>query len=331
MDQDRLVLIVAGARHVVDLGPPDKAVKRIEGAELNADGTLAVFNGPSQLEYSGDSSGAWVVRTDHPEQLFSLPTHCTWAGTAPDGRQVMTIFNGRLSFWEETPAADGHLAFKPTGRILAQAGMKSAVCSTGGSCLATRSADGEVIVWDTHTWLPIQRFESDPERYMGAENDCAPALSHDGRRLAAPYEKAFVVWDVATGKRLGDPIACGAPITKLAFAGSSSAQVEATVSADWSPERRTQRRTLTWDYADVTESRDGKGVKELGELAEMVAAGDWVAKAPELTAKAKDCPRIIAALLQHFATQARTLQNGESQAGETPRSAQQQPPTPAAP
>jgi WD40 repeat protein len=301
--EDRLILVRAGVRQAVELGDAESSAKRIDRAELTADGTRAIFNGPKQQEFDYDSSGAWVFRTDHPEHLFALPTHCSWAGFSPD-RQVLTIFNGRLVFWEETPATDGRLAFKPSGRVLAQAGMEAAVFAAGGTRLATRSSDGDVIVWDTGSWAPIQRFAREPEWNLGKEQASAMALSHDGRRLAAAYKTAFVLWDVSSGKRLADPIACGAEIVELAFVGSGSTQVEATVSADAFNERRTQRRTLTWDYADVTDTRDGKGLTELGDLTRTVAAGDWVAKAPELVAK-KDCPKIIAALLEHFAAQAR--------------------------
>ena len=304
-EEDRLILVRAGVRQAVELGDPESSAKRIDRAELTADGTRAIFNGPKELESDYDTSGAWVFPTDHPEHLVPLPTHCSWAGFSPD-RQVLTIFNGRLVFWEETPATDGRLAFKPSGRVLAQADMAAALFSGGGQRLATRSSKGDVIVWDTGGWAPIQRFAREPEWNLGDEQASAMALSHDGRRLAAAYKTAFVLWDVASGKQLADPIACGAEIVELAFVGSGSTQVEATVSADPLFERRTQRRTLTWDYADVTDTGDGKGVAELGDLARAVAAGDWVAKAPELVAK-KDCPKVIAALLEHFAVQARAL------------------------
>ena len=304
-EQDRLILVRAGVRQAVELGDAENSPKRIDRAELTTDGTRAIFNGPKQQEFSGDSSGAWVFRTDQPEHLVALPTHCSWAGFSPN-RQVLTIFNGRLVFWEETPATDGRLAFKPSGRVLAQADMAAAVFSGDGKRLATRSSKGDVIVWDTGSWIPVQRFAREPEWTLGDEQASAMALSHDGRRLAAAYKTGFVLWDVASGKQLADPIACGAQIVELAFVGSGSAQLDATVSADPFGERRTQRRTLTWDYADVTETSNGNGVAELGELATAVAAGDWVAKAPELVAK-KDCPKIIAALLEHFAAQARAI------------------------
>ena len=304
--EDRLTLVRAGVRHPVDPGPPETAAKRIERAELSGDGTRAIFNGSTEPELSGDASGAWVFSTDHPQHVFALPTHCTWAGFTPDGKQVLTIFNSRMVFWKETPAEEGRLAFNVSGQVLAQADMVTATFSAGGARLATRSAKGEIIVWDTSSWAQVQRLEKEPEWAVGDQQDGTLALSADGRRLVAAYKTAFVVWDADSGKRLTDPIACGAEIVELAFVGSGAAQVDATVSADPLVERRTQRRTLTWDYTDVIDTANGKGVRELGDLARTVAAGDWVARAPELVAK-DDCPKVIAALLEHFAMQARAL------------------------
>lgn len=307
--EDRLILIRAGARETVELGDAESSAKRIDRAELAPDGTRAIFNGPKELEADYDSSGAWVFRTDHPEDLFVLPTHCSWAGFSPD-RQVLTIFNGRLVFWEETYATDGRLALKPSGRVLAQAGMEAAVIAAGGTRLATRSLEGDLIVWDTSSWEPVQRFAREPEWNMEDEQTSAMALSPDGRRLAAAYKTIFVIWDVASGKRLADPIACGAQIVEIAFVGTGSSQVEATISDD-RLFGRTKRRTLTWDYVDVTETRDAKGVKELAKLTDAVAAGNWVAKAPELVPN-KDCPKIIVDLLEHFVAQARVLRERDA-------------------
>lgn len=301
--KQQLFVMRAGKPIEINLGSPPVA-RSISNAALTADGKRAVFSGEAEIESPEDVSGAWVFSTDHPDQLSNSLSHCSWAGFTPDGRYVLTVHNGQLVFWEESPPGPGgRVSFKPTGQVLPQSGMKSAVLAEGGSHLATWSSTGEVIVWDTAKWAPVHRFTSDPLWNTGDWSNCAPALSRDGRRLATAYDRAFVIWDITSGKRLSDPIYCPARLERLAFVGPGSAQIEATLSTD---DERSQMSTLTWGYADVTDALDEKGVKELGDLARAVAAGDWVAKAPELVAQ-KDCPRVVAALLEHFAVQARAL------------------------
>ena len=117
---------------------------------------------------------------------------------------------------------------------LFQAGMTGAVVAEHGSRLATRSSTGDVIVWDGTEGKPLHLLKGDPlwnDADLNAEMNgidlirldeqgrlahglglCKPALSAEGRRLATAYGRAFVLWDVDSGKPLSDPIYCAGEI-----------------------------------------------------------------------------------------------------------------------
>jgi WD40 repeat protein len=311
--KQKLIVTRAGKSIEVNLGSPPVA-KRISNGALTADGKRAVFSGEAEIEHPEDVSGAWVFSTDHPEKLSSSLSHCSWAGFTPDGRYVLTVHNGQLVFWEEGPTGpDGGARFKRTGQVLPQPGMKSVVLADGGSHLATWSGAGEVIVWDTVKWAPVHRFTSDPLWNTGDWSNCEPALSRDGRRLATAYDRAFVIWDVTSGKRLSDPIYCPARLERLAFVGPGSARIEATVSTD---DERSQMSPLTWDYADVSDVLDEKAIGHLRQLAAWVAGGDWASRVPEFAPQTVGDPKVVKALFAHFASQSRVERSSAQKAAD---------------
>jgi len=127
---------------------------------------------------------------------------------------------------------------------------------------------------------------------------CKPALSAEGRRLATAYGRAFVLWDVDSGKPLSDPIYCAGEILYLEFAASDPTKVQATLQ---------DGSTVSWDYAGLGGALAQTDATALRQLAIAVADDKWVDEAPGLAAHARPSSPAVTKLLEHFASQARAL------------------------
>jgi hypothetical protein len=123
-------------------------------------------------------------------------------------------------------------------------------------------------------------------------------LSGDGQRLAAAYGRAFVIWDVESGKPLSDPIYCASEIRALYFSSDDSTKVEVTLQ---------DGNKISWDYAGLDAPLSKPDAAALQKLALAVAKDSWVDDAPKLAADAHPSSPIVAKLLEHFASQARAL------------------------
>jgi WD40 repeat protein len=278
----------------------------ISSVELAPDGERGIFSAYFGGFAGGSTSGAWVFSAKDGTLLSDRLPRCAWAGFSPDAKQVLTVTTeGRVTIWNLQPDEKGRISCKSTGRVLPQGRMETAVLAENGGRLATRSKDGEVIVWDgngkplhslnrNRLWdlaLPIERQDMIPL-------PCKPALSADGRRLATPYEQSFVIWDVESGKPLSDPIFCWGEIQSLAFAERASSKLKVTLhngSEFW------------WDYAGLDSPLAKADVTILRDLAVAVAEDKWVTEAPKLAASNKATSPALAKLLEHFASQARAL------------------------
>jgi len=206
---------------------------------------------------------------------------------------------------------------------LFQAGMNGAVVAEHGSRLATRSTTGDVLAWDGTEGKPPHLLKGDPlwndaDAKMPEEGSidwmrldeqgqrlvdgglglCKPALSADGRRLAAAYGRTFVLWDVDSAKPLSDPIYCAVEIQYLHFPASDPTKIEATLR---------DGSKVSWDYADLGGALTQADATALRQLAMAVADDKWVDEAPRLAADARPSSPAVTKLLEHFASQARAL------------------------
>jgi WD40 repeat protein/energy-coupling factor transporter ATP-binding protein EcfA2 len=293
--------------------PPGKKVPvrmpreslEISSVELAPDGERGIFSAHGEGEAGGATSGAWIFSAKDGTLLSDSVAQCAWAGFSSDGKKVLTIKDGRVTIWNLRLDEKGSIKFEGSGRVLPQGRMETAALAENGGPLATRSKDGEVIVWDANGkplhWLNRNRLWDlalPSERQDLIPLPCKPALSADGRRLATPYEQSFVIWDVESGKPLSDPIFCSGEIQSLAFPERASSKLKVTLhngSEFW------------WDYAGLDNPLAKADVTILRDLAVAVAEDKWVTEAPKLAASNKAASPALAKLLEHFASQARAL------------------------
>ncbi len=207
---------------------------------------------------------------------------------------------------------------------LFQAGMTGAVVAEHSSRLATRSGTDDVIVWDGTEARPLHLLRRDPlwndedlnanmpeegsgidwmrldeqGRLVHGLGLCKPALSAKGRRLATAYGRAFVLWDVDSGKPLSDPIYCAAEIQSLDFPASDPTKVQATLR---------DGSMVSWDYTDLGGALAQADATALRHLALAIADDKWVDEAPRVAAGARPSSPAVTKLLEHFASQARAL------------------------
>jgi WD40 repeat protein len=282
----------------------------ISSVELSQDNERGIFTAHGEGGAGGSASGAWIFSAKDGTISSASIAQCAWAGFSPDGKRVLSVNDGRVTIWNLQPEKNGRISCKGTGRVLPQGRMESAILAENGDRLATRSKDGEVIVWDANGkplhWLNRNRLwdlDLPSERQDMFPFPCKPALAADGRRLATPYEKSFVIWDVESGKPLSDPIFCSGEIQSLAFSDRASSKLKVTLQ---------DGSEFWWDYAGLDNPLAIADVTILRDLAVAVAEDKWVTEAPKLAANNKAASPALAKLLKHFASQARRLQSNTS-------------------
>jgi WD40 repeat protein len=311
-----------------------RVLKGIGNVELSADGKRGIFTGYGLRRPGSEGSGAWIFSTEDGRLLSDSVGIWEWAGFTPDAKQVLTINHGSLHFGNLRQDEKGRTTFEATNRVLSQAdptdavvadhpvsgagqfvtlfqaGMTGAVVAEQSSRLATRSGTDDVIVWDGTEGKPLHLLRRDP---LWNDEDlhtkmpvpgsglglCKPALSAEGRRLATAYGRAFVLWDVDTGKPLSDPIYCASEIQSLDFPASDPTKVQATLR---------DGGTVSWDYADLGGALTQADATTLRQLAIAVADDKWVDEAPRLAAGARPSSPALTKLLEHLSSQARALQ-----------------------
>jgi WD40 repeat protein len=289
----------------------------ISSAELSPDGELGIFSVFRTSVAGGETSGAWIFNTRDGKLLSDSVGNCEWAGFTPNKKQVLTISHGGLRFWNLKRIEQGRMTFEATGHMLPQADMKIAVTAESGSPVITRSTTGDVIVWDGFEGKPLQWLKRDPlwndmdmesEKRSGEKVICKPALSADARRLASAYGRAFAIWDVESGKLLSDPIYCPEEISELDFPPGQATKVEATLR---------NGSKVSWDY-DAGGKLSETDAAILRRLAQAVADDTWIDDAPKLASDAHPSSPILAKLVNHFASQTRTIQASPTKTAPSP-------------
>jgi WD40 repeat protein/uncharacterized protein YecT (DUF1311 family) len=302
------LVIKRGGKEIKVQEPEAAESTAINGAELSADGERGIFTVFRKGAIEGEVSGAWLFSTKDGTVLSDSVGMCEWAGFTPDQKQVLTVSHGSLHSWNLRQDDKGRTVFEPIRRVLAQADMQAAVVADDGSRVATRSVAGEVIVWDVTDGKPVHWLKQDPlwndvdldseKAYLDHRGFCKPAFSAEGRRLATAYGRAFVLWDLDSGRPLSDPIFCSGEISNLDFQLGDSTKVQATLR---------DGSKLSWDYADVGGALAQADAAFLRQLALIVADDTWVDDAPKLAAEAHPSSSVVTKLLEHFASQARAL------------------------
>jgi len=302
---NRVDLAADGKRGLIGAHKNDDASNVITEAQMfsTKDGKMLFdfLHPDSRLPQPPTSDSSLTDVTPSDSLSTTVDTTCDWIGFTPDGNCVVTINSGQMFFWEKTPKTEpAGFSFARTGRILRQTNMASAVFAERGNRLVTWSDYAEAIVWDTVSWKPLRWLSRDPLWSVGAQRKCSPALSSDGRRLATAYDKAFVIWDVESGKPLSDPIFCKYSIERLVFLDGGSERVEATLE---------DGRVFTWEYADLIGTLAEADIEDLTQLASTIADDKWVEEAPKIVGSGHH--EAVIRLRNYFAQQADALRNSD--------------------
>ena len=199
--------IQAAARQKVSVRMPREGLQ-ISSVELAPDGERGIFSAYGE----GDAGGATSARGFSAKDgtlLFRSIALMRMGGLQRRWKTGSPSTTG-VTIWNLRRDEKGRVTFEGTDACCLVGRMELQSWGSNGGRLATRSADGGVIVWDavngkplhwlnrSASWdlaLPIERQDLIPL-------PCKPALSADNRRLATPYERSFVIWDVETGSRL---------------------------------------------------------------------------------------------------------------------------------
>ena len=240
----------------------DVATGRQTGARLavgTGDLTSSVaFSSDGKTLATGGDKGAqlWDVATGRPaSQPLPAGRKVGSVAFSPDGKILATGGPGGIALWDV--ATGDQLARLAVGQV------NSVAFSPDGKILAT-GGDHGVRLWDVATSRQAAR-ELSAGLNMGGPIDSV-AFSPDGKTLAtgSPDGKASL-WDLATGRQIGNPLPAGRGVSPVAF--SPDSKILATGGDEgvrlW--DVATGRRigvTLVDDYDDlmnsVAFSPDGK-------------------------------------------------------------------------
>jgi WD40 repeat protein len=138
-------------------------------------------------------------------EKLDAPGRFTFADFSPNGRQFITVMEGREALVWETSGRRARFGLKHAERILC------AAFGANGRLAATGSADMTARVWDTETGQPItaELAHEGPVTHL--------AFSPDGRRLATSDGTRARLWSTRSGESSTFLLRHDAAITSLSF------------------------------------------------------------------------------------------------------------------
>lgn len=217
----------------------------------------------SAIAFSPDGTRLLTASHDHTSQLWDAATGApvgtrmsharpvVWAGFSPDGGRVLTAS-------EDTTAQiwDAHTGQALGSALRHEGPLVTASFSADGTKALTASGDGIVRVWDARTGTPLETrlqhddgllldhaaFSADGRRVATA-GSLDPNLSDADRARRRGEEGMVRLWDVATGRALGTPLAHAGGVHTFDFSPAGPSRL-VTGSDD--------HTARLWDAADGT-------------------------------------------------------------------------------
>lgn len=185
---------------IVHLGTAQRAVLvghtgPVEGLALSPDGSRLV---------SGGGRGDWIIHlwdADSGERLRTLPGHTRGVSSvafSPDGtRLVSASGDGTVRIWDAIGGIELHcfeVSKNSEGKL---SDVSEAVFSPDGRLVASGASDGTVRLWNAETGEKLQCLRADEKFIRGV------SFSPDGQNLYSLGSSELRIWDVVTGRRLG--------------------------------------------------------------------------------------------------------------------------------
>ncbi len=162
--------------------------------------------------------------TGHPGQVWSI-------AFSPDGRTLVSGDDvGSILRWD---VATG----KPAGAAMThEGGAYSVAFSPDGKRIASGGPNKQIIVWDAQTGQAVHRLgrHTDTVASVAFAPGCgtapgASAIWCGGTLASASYDGTVILWDVATGRMIGQPLrGHGVPVNGVAWSGDGKLLADAS-------------------------------------------------------------------------------------------------------
>ena len=203
------------ARHTATVAQAGRlAAQSREVAAEQPDLGLLLALEAGRLDDSVDSRSALLGALEHGSRIrvwlqgFDSPVN--HAAFSPNGRLLATVTQDEVTLWDTT-------TWRSTGPPLrsSQGGWEGVDFSPDGSMLAIAGVEGRVELWDVAARAKRQEL-TDPAAASADEPALAAVhFSPDGSVVAAGGQEAnhVTLWDLATGRVIGQPITTNPPGT----------------------------------------------------------------------------------------------------------------------